>query len=88
MFGTVLITVAMVQGVQMAGDRLVRSLAHRRWFKPQPPAALSTPPAGAQTGGVTFADRPAPAGPVGAILMDAHGLSRRRPALPISYASG
>lgn len=30
MFGTVLILVAMVQGVQMAGDRLVRSLAHRR----------------------------------------------------------
>lgn len=29
MFGTVLITVAMV-GVQMAGDRLVRRLAHRR----------------------------------------------------------
>ncbi|MDX7019589.1 metal ABC transporter permease, partial [Klebsiella pneumoniae] len=26
----VLILVAMVQGVQMAGDRLVRSLAHRR----------------------------------------------------------
>ncbi|HCB1965597.1 TPA: metal ABC transporter permease, partial [Klebsiella pneumoniae] len=25
-----LILVAMVQGVQMAGDRLVRSLAHRR----------------------------------------------------------
>ena len=30
MFGTVLILVAMVQGVQMAGDRLVRRLAHRR----------------------------------------------------------
>ena len=30
MFGTVLILVAMVQEVQMAGDRLVRSLAHRR----------------------------------------------------------
>ena len=30
MFGTVLILVALVQGVQMAGDRLVRGLAHRR----------------------------------------------------------
>ena len=30
MVGTVLILVAMVQGVQMAGDRLVRRLAHRR----------------------------------------------------------
>jgi D-methionine transport system permease protein len=30
MFGTVLILVALVQGVQMAGDRLVRRLAHRR----------------------------------------------------------
>ena len=28
--GILLILVAMVQGVQMAGDRLVRSLAHRR----------------------------------------------------------
>ncbi|MDU7369711.1 MAG: metal ABC transporter permease, partial [Klebsiella michiganensis] len=28
--GTVLILVALVQGVQMAGDRLVRGLAHRR----------------------------------------------------------
>ncbi|BCU56697.1 metal ABC transporter permease [Enterobacter kobei] len=30
MAGTVIILVAMVQGVQMAGDRLVRRLAHRR----------------------------------------------------------
>lgn len=30
MFGTVIILVAMVQGVQMLGDRLVRRLAHRR----------------------------------------------------------
>ncbi|MBV7405390.1 methionine ABC transporter permease [Enterobacter sp. ENT03] len=30
MVGTVIILVAMVQGVQMAGDRLVRRLAHRR----------------------------------------------------------
>ena len=30
MVGTVLILVALVQGVQMAGDRLVRRLAHRR----------------------------------------------------------
>lgn len=30
MFGTVAILVLLVQGVQMAGDRLVRSLAHRR----------------------------------------------------------
>ena len=30
MVGTVLILVALVQGVQMAGDRLVRGLAHRR----------------------------------------------------------
>lgn len=30
MVGTVLILVALVQGVQMAGERLVRSLAHRR----------------------------------------------------------
>lgn len=30
MIGTVLILVLMVQGVQMGGDRLVRSLAHRR----------------------------------------------------------
>lgn len=30
MIGTVLILVLMVQGVQMVGDRLVRSLAHRR----------------------------------------------------------
>jgi len=28
--GTVVILLAMVQGVQMAGDRLVRRLAHRR----------------------------------------------------------
>ncbi|WP_169741168.1 methionine ABC transporter permease [Trabulsiella guamensis] len=30
MFGTVAILVLLVQGVQMAGDRLVRALAHRR----------------------------------------------------------
>ncbi|SCC53655.1 D-methionine transport system permease protein [Kosakonia oryziphila] len=30
MFGTVIILVVMVQGVQMVGDRLVRRLAHRR----------------------------------------------------------
>ncbi|WP_318375884.1 methionine ABC transporter permease [Enterobacter sp.] len=30
MMGTVIILVALVQGVQMAGDRLVRRLAHRR----------------------------------------------------------
>ncbi|SFT42397.1 D-methionine transport system permease protein [Kosakonia arachidis] len=30
MFGTVIILVVMVQGVQMIGDRLVRRLAHRR----------------------------------------------------------
>ena len=30
MIGTVVILVAMVQGVQMTGDRLVRALAHRR----------------------------------------------------------
>ncbi|MBS1205410.1 MAG: metal transporter permease [Proteobacteria bacterium] len=30
MFGTVVILVVMVQGVQMVGDRLVRRLAHRR----------------------------------------------------------
>ena len=30
MVGTVVILLAMVQGVQMAGDRLVRRLAHRR----------------------------------------------------------
>jgi len=30
MVGTVLILVALVQGVQMVGDRLVRGLAHRR----------------------------------------------------------
>ena len=45
----------------MAGDRLVRSLAHRRQLADQ-------------TGGVTLADQPHPLpGPVGAILMDALG---------------
>ncbi len=61
MFGTVLITVAMVQ-VQMAGDRLVRSrptAASRQSFQPLCRQLAD------QSGGVTLADQPHPARPSG-----------------------
>ncbi len=81
MFGTVLILVAMVQGVQMAGDRLVRSWPTAASRQSLVPAALCRQLAD-QSGGVTLADQPHPLpGPVGTILMDALGLSRRRPVL-------